>query len=55
MIAQWKDECISPSVHPVAQVMIAQWENECISLSAYLPRGPGHDTGQDTCSAPANP
>jgi len=33
MIAQWKNECISLSVLPVARVMIAQWENECISLS----------------------
>ena len=36
MIAQWKNECISLSVLPVAWVMIAHWENECISLSVLF-------------------
>jgi len=33
MIAQWENECISPSVLSMVRVVIAQWENECILLS----------------------
>ena len=33
MIAQWENECISPSVLSVARVTIVQQENQCISLS----------------------